>query len=166
MIVDEDRLLLMLEKLERESSWARGQIREACKKASRVIDKAYTQEASAYQYKRSPGGPRPGSKRYKAQEGFSYRRWVKSITRAVRFQSKKTKAVDFFYRSMIRRGTDTGARSVGNLSHLIEDGFVHWRTGRPVAGYKIRRQIFRRNRQEAIRVLAEEAQKAFPEVGW
>lgn len=165
MIVDEHRLRMMLEKLSGESSWARGQIRKAVKKASAVIDKPYSREAASYAYKRNPGGPSPGSRRFEAQGGYSYRRWVKSVTRAIRMQSKKTKETDFFYRTMVRRSDGKGARSVGNLSHLIEDGFMH-RSGKPVAGYKIRRQVFRRNRQEAIRVLAEEAKKAFPGVNW
>jgi hypothetical protein len=61
---------------------------------------------------------------------------------------------------MIKR-INNGRGNPSTLSHLIEDGAKHFRTGRQNFAHKIRRDAFSRKRREAIRVLEKGIELAF-----
>jgi len=80
-----------------------------------------------------------------------WRNWA-SKKSSLRFDSKKQRKTDFWFRSMIKRTAD-GRGNPSTLSHLIEDGARHFRTGHKNFAHEIRRTAFRNNRIKALRVL-------------
>ena len=80
-----------------------------------------------------------------------WRVWA-SKKSSLKFQAKKQQKTDFWFRSMIRRTAD-GRGNPSTLSHLIEDGARHFRTGKRNFAHEIRRHAFKINRRKALKVL-------------
>jgi len=80
-----------------------------------------------------------------------FRLWAKKKS-SLRFQAKKHAKTNFWYRSMVRR-TNSGRGNPSTLAHLVEDGAMHWKTGRKTFAWDLRRRAFRENRRAALAVL-------------
>tara|TARA_R110002073_G_scaffold110342_1_gene246427 strand:+ start:73 stop:636 length:564 start_codon:yes stop_codon:yes gene_type:complete len=88
-----------------------------------------------------------------------WRKWA-SKRGSIKFDRKKQQKTQFWFRSMVKR-INNGRGNPSTLSHLIEDGAKHFRTGRKTFAHQIRREAFSRKRREAIRVLEKGIELAF-----
>ena len=81
-------------------------------------------------------------------------RWRKWAARksSLKFQTKKQRPGNFWYRSMVKR-TANGRGNPSHLSHLIEDGARNVRTGKKNFAWSLRRIAFARKRREALKVM-------------
>tara|TARA_R110000796_G_scaffold26739_2_gene73960 strand:- start:4003 stop:4575 length:573 start_codon:yes stop_codon:yes gene_type:complete len=80
-----------------------------------------------------------------------FRIWA-SKKSSIRFQSKKQRPGNFWFRTMVKR-VNNGVGNPSTLAHLVEDGFVHSKTGKKSISWKLRRNAFWDKRKQALQVL-------------
>lgn len=119
----------------------------AVKNASQVIDDESRKRSGSYPYVTN----KTHETVFPFKKRIQYRKWS-TKKYSIRFQSKKQRPGDFWFRSSVKR-VNEGKGNPSTLSHLIEDGFRHHKTGRKFHGYKIRRGAFDDKQGEAMKVL-------------
>lgn len=71
---------------------------------------------------------------------------------SIRFQSKKQRPGNFWFRTMVKR-VNNGVGNPSTLAHLVEDGFIHWKSGKKSRSWSLRRSAFFDKRKQAMEVL-------------
>ena len=119
----------------------------AVKNSAQVIDDESRKRSASFPYK----SDNKTETVFPFKKRIQYRKWA-SKKSSLRFQSKRQRPGNFWYRSSVKR-VNNGVGNPSTLSHLIEDGFRHYKSGKKFPGYKIRRGAFEDKQAEALKVL-------------